>query len=99
MFTVSTPEYLAVLSKYASEILSKEYGDGFFKEGADTNPENWNNWYIDENGNLVILFGAYQVAAYVNGEPDVSIRIENRSIPKLYSLNKKLKSPLRGFLV
>ncbi len=73
LFTVSTPEYLAVLSKYASEILSKEYGDGFFKEGADTNPENWNNWYIDENGNLVILFGAYQVAPYVEGEPEVII--------------------------
>jgi hypothetical protein len=83
LFTVSTPEYLAVLSKYASEILSKEYGDGFFKEGADTNPENWNNWYIDENGNLVILFGAYQVAAYVNGEPDVSIPFsEIQSIAK-----------------
>lgn len=73
LFIVPASEYLNTLSIYASEVLSNEYGDGFFKEGADTNPENWNNWYIDENGNLVILFGAYQVAAYVNGEPDVSI--------------------------
>lgn len=83
LFSVSEPEYLTVLSEYASGILSNEYGDGFFKEGADTNPENWNNWYIDENGNLVILFGAYQVAAYVNGEPDVSIPFsEIKSIAK-----------------
>ena len=70
---MSASEYLAVLSKYASEILSNEYGDGFFKEGSDTNPENWNHWYVDEQGNLVILFGAYQVAAYVNGEPEITI--------------------------
>lgn len=73
VFSVSTPEYLTVLSVYASRILNNQYGDRFFKEGADTNPENWNHWYIDENGNLVILFGAYQVAPYVEGEPEVII--------------------------
>ena len=84
VFSVSTPEYLAVLSGYASGILSKQYGDAFFKEGADTNPENWNHWYINENGNLVILFGAYQVAPYVEGEPVVIVTFsEIKSIAKL----------------
>lgn len=73
VFSVSTPEYLTVLSAYSSDVLAKKYGDAFFKEGADTNPENWNHWYMDENGNLVVLFGAYQVAPYVEGEPEVVI--------------------------
>lgn len=72
VFTVNQSEYLGALSRYISPILLNQFKDAFFKEGADTNPENWNHWYI-EPGKLGILFTAYQVAPYVNGEPEVIV--------------------------
>lgn len=72
MFTVSPEVYLETLSKRATEQLKKDYGDGFFEEGATSNPENWNQWYI-EDGKLVILFTVYQVTAYANGEPELLV--------------------------
>ena len=52
--------------------VKKDYGEGFLEEGATSNLENWNLWYID-NGNLVGLFTVYQVTAYANGEPELSV--------------------------
>ncbi len=72
VFTVNQDIYLGFLSRYTSKILSDELGEAFFREGVDMRPENWDNWYI-EPGKLVILFSAYQVAPYVNGQPEVII--------------------------
>lgn len=72
IFSVSAPTYLEILSKRAMAQFKKDYGDGFFEEGATSNPENWNLWYI-ENGKLVLLFTVYQVTSYANGEPELSV--------------------------
>lgn len=72
VFTVATPTYLEILSKRATAQFSKDYGDAFFEEGSTSNPENWNQWYI-EQGKLVVLFTVYQVTAYANGEPELFV--------------------------
>lgn len=72
VFTVPASTYLEILSKRAFAQFSEDYKEAFFSEGATSNPENWNLWYI-QDGKLVILFTAYQVAPYVNGEPELSI--------------------------
>lgn len=72
VFTVPASTYLEILSKRAFAQFSEDYKEALFSEGATSNPENCNLWYI-QDGKLVILFTAYQVAPYVNGEPELSI--------------------------
>ena len=78
LFKVPGPTYFAKFSQIVTPQLKQQFGDAFFPDGATSNPENWNLWYI-ENGNLVFMFSPYQVAPYAAGTPEVKIPLTDLS--------------------
>lgn len=59
------------VSAEASARFSREFGDGFFADGADTNPENFSSFVVSD-GSVTFIFQQYQVAAYASGVQEVS---------------------------
>jgi hypothetical protein len=82
IFDTST-KYLDKISEYSTASLKKQLAEAqglaedskdlvFFPEGADSNPENFSTFLIEEDG-IRFIFGQYQVAPYVAGEQEVLI--------------------------
>lgn len=62
---------IAQLSAQASAQFSQELGDGFFPEGAGTNPENFSSFVISAD-TVTFIFQQYQVAPYAAGVQQIS---------------------------
>lgn len=57
---------VADVSASSSAQFAQAFGDGFFSEGANTNPENFSSFSIDKDA-VTFIFQPYQVAAYAAG--------------------------------
>ncbi len=57
---------VADVSASSSAQFSQAFGDGFFAEGADTNPENFSSFSVSKEA-VTFIFQPYQVAAYAAG--------------------------------
>ena len=63
---------VAQVSAESSTSLARQLGDMFmFKEGADTNPENYSSFLVSRDA-VTFIFQQYQVAAYAAGPQRVS---------------------------
>lgn len=63
---------VAQVSAESSTSLARQLGDMFmFKEGADTNPENFSSFIVSKDA-VTFIFQQYQVAAYAAGPQRVS---------------------------
>ncbi len=76
-------KYLDKISAYSIKELKKHLAEAqnlpvdskdlvFFEEGANSNPENFSSFLIEDAG-IRFIFGQYQVAPYVAGEQEVLI--------------------------
>lgn len=62
---------VAEVSEAASAELAQKLGEGFFEEGANTNPENFSSFVVSADS-VTFIFQQYQVAAYAAGVQEVS---------------------------
>ena len=58
------------VSEKSTAQFQSAFRDGFFPEGADSNPENYSSFLFTENS-VGFMFQQYQVAAYANGPQEV----------------------------
>ncbi len=59
------------VSAQASSQFKQKFGDNFFANGADTNPENFSSFVISAD-KVTFIFQEYQVAAYSEGSQEIS---------------------------
>ena len=59
-----------VSAEVTAQLIAK-FGQGFFAEGANTNPENFSSFVISADS-VTFIFQQYQVAAYVAGPQKIS---------------------------
>lgn len=66
--------YLKLISVYCYKAVAEKKisDDKWIKEGTEPLSKNYPTWYFSAKG-LHIVFGTYQVAAYVYGEQDVEV--------------------------
>ncbi len=64
---------VADISRESSLQFKEKFGEGFFAQGADTNPENFSSFVINED-TVTFIFQQYQVAAYVYGPQEMSFK-------------------------
>lgn len=81
--------YLAFLAKKSRELLAKKsFSDKeWVAKGTEPRPENYKKWYLTKKG-LTLIFDTYQVAAYVYGPQELTIKkVEIKPLlkPELFS--------------
>ena len=59
------------ISEASTAQFKTKFGDGFFSEGATTNPENFSSFVISKD-TVTFIFQQYQVAAYAYGPQEMS---------------------------
>lgn len=59
------------VSAQASAQFREKFGDAFFSQGSDTNPENFSSFTISAT-EVTFIFQQYQVAAYAAGPQEIS---------------------------
>lgn len=65
-----TGKTVADVSASSTDFFDKKFGEAFFREGADTNPENYSSFTVSMDA-VTFVFQQYQVAAYAAGPQEV----------------------------
>jgi hypothetical protein len=74
-FFKSDSSYLKVFSDVSSKALKKQLQDAdeqMIEKGTAPKMENFVNWILEPDG-ILIIFDEYQVASYVDGQPEVFV--------------------------
>lgn len=69
---VLTGKTVADISASSTAVFAKQFGDAFFSEGVDTNPENYSSFVVSKDA-VTFIFQQYQVAPYVYGPQRFSV--------------------------
>lgn len=91
--------YLKILSDFCYAQLSKHFtnaDDQVLRKGTAPKAQNFANWNLEPDG-ILIIFDEYQVAAYVDGQPEVFVpyKILEKAILPTAIIETCIKNPKR----